>query len=115
MILHIAEPAEWAAAVASTEQLYTAPSLIREGFIHCSTSAQLLGSAERHFPDDDELVVIVIDAERAGAPLVFEDSYGSGTEFPHLYGPVPVAAVSTVAPLRRVGGRFVWPEELPAE
>ncbi|HWM35868.1 MAG TPA: DUF952 domain-containing protein, partial [Streptomyces sp.] len=52
--------------------------------------------------DPDELVVLVIDSDRITSPLRYEppepgacadDATGESEEFPHIYGPLPVAAV----------------------
>ena len=57
----------------------------RDGFIHLSTGDQLEGTAERHFLNRDDLLLVAFDAAALGAPLRFEPSRG-GALFPHLYG-----------------------------
>lgn len=69
------------------------PSLAEEGFIHCSYENQVLTPANQRFSGRHDLVLLVLDAQRIPSPLVIEDSYGSGTEFPHVYGPIPVDAI----------------------
>lgn len=44
----------------------------------------------------DELVVLVIDSERVPAPVRFEAPEPGADEFPHIYGPLPVEAVTEV-------------------
>ena len=93
-LYHLATEAEWAAGQASGE---LAPaSLAEEGFVHCSWGSQVQGTVERHFAGVTGLLALHLDAEALDAPLVVEDSYGSGTAYPHVYGPVPVAAVTEV-------------------
>lgn len=101
-VYHLVDPAVWAAAGAE----YRPESLAAEGFVHLSFTDQVAGSADRHLADASALVALEVDPAAAGAELVVEDSYGSGTAFPHLYGPLPRAAVVRVIPLRRAGGRW---------
>lgn len=103
MILHITTASAWAQAQAGGT--YRDPSLEHEGFIHCSTREQLAGTLARHFAGVADLVVLEIDPALLDAPVVYEDSYGSGTEFPHVYGPIPLAAVvATERPNTELGG-----------
>lgn len=83
--------------------------------MHASSREQLLGSAERHFGGASELVVLAIDEARVEVPLRWEDTSGRGERYPHLYGPVPTAAVVAAARLARgPEGRFgPLPAELP--
>jgi uncharacterized protein (DUF952 family) len=37
-----------------------------------------------------------IDEDRLTSPVVVEDLVGSGEPFPHIYGPIDLAAVVTV-------------------
>ncbi len=95
-LLHISTPAAWAAAQSAGE--YRDPSLDTEGFIHLSTPAQVLIPANERYAGRNDLVLLVISPDRLGAPLVFEDTYGSGMEFPHVYGPIDLDAVVAVVP-----------------
>ena len=90
-LYHLASAQEWAAAQASGA--IVPASLADEGFVHCSWGAQVAGTLDRHFPGRTDLLALHLDAEHLDAPLVIEDSYGSGSAYPHVYGPVPVAAV----------------------
>jgi uncharacterized protein (DUF952 family) len=94
---HLALPAEWDAAVAagSYERSTRGRSLAEEGFIHTSLAHQVRGTAELFYADLDELVLLRIDGDRVGAPVKVEGG------FPHIYGPLPVAAVTEARPLRR--------------
>ena len=38
-------------------------------------------------------MLLRIDPALVTSPIVVEDLVGSGVEFPHVYGPIPVAAV----------------------
>jgi uncharacterized protein (DUF952 family) len=89
MIFHIADPALWLAA----NETYKPAPFDREGFIHCSTAAQLDGTLRKHFSGMDEVLLLAIDTEAEKDYIRFEDLYGSGQEFPHVYRPLPVASV----------------------
>jgi uncharacterized protein (DUF952 family) len=67
---------------------------VTEGFIHCSTAAQVESSGRRHFAGQAGLVVLEIDPEKLRWELRWEDSHGEA--FPHLYGPLDLDAVISV-------------------
>ena len=96
-LYHLASADEWAAARAAGA--IVPPSLEAEGFVHCSWGAQVAGTLARHFAGRTDLLALHLDAEHLDAPLVIEDSYGSGSAFPHVYGPVPLAAVIEALPI----------------
>ncbi len=74
------------------------PSLESEGFIHCSYANQVLLPANALFRGQTDLLLLVIDPAILCSSLVVEDSYGSGTEFPHVYGPIELEAVISTVP-----------------
>ena len=88
MIYHIVSRESWDAALVQGE--YRAPSLITEGFIHCSDEDQVMGSAERYYRGQSGLVLLAIDERRLTAPLKYERL------FPHIYGPLNLDAVASV-------------------
>ena len=98
-LFHILQRPAWAAALAAGS--YRPPSLADEGFVHFSFAEQVAGTANARFRDVPDLIVLEFDAARIGADVVVEDSYGSGTAFPHVYAPIPVAAAVAVHELRR--------------
>jgi uncharacterized protein (DUF952 family) len=69
---------------------------IRDGFIHFSTAAQVAETAARHFAEQQDLLLIGVEAERLGQALIWEPARG-GDPFPHLYGSLPLSAVTSVA------------------
>jgi len=104
-VYHLVDPTTWDEA----GERYRAASLASEGFIHLSFAHQVAGSADRHLADAPALIAVEVDAARAGSPVVVEDSYASGTAFPHLYGPLPRTAVIAVHPMTRsAGGRWMF-------
>jgi uncharacterized protein (DUF952 family) len=98
-LFHIVARSDWRAAVAAGE--YRAASLQSEGFIHCSFAGQVAAVANARYRDAHDLCVVELDPARLSAPIRVEDSYGSGTEYPHVYGPIPVATATAVHDLPR--------------
>lgn len=93
-LLHITTPDGWAAAQRAGAVTATMNS---EGFVHCSTRAQLPGTLGRHFAGAGPLLGLVLDPARVG-DLRWEESFG-GRRFPHVYNPLPLDAVMAVEPL----------------
>ena len=97
MIYHFCPRADWAAARASG--VYEAESLGTQGFIHFSPLDQVHVSATLRARGRTDLVVLQVDEARLAEPAVWEDGdppHPDGRLFPHVYGPVPVAAVVAV-------------------
>ena len=92
-IFHITTREQWNHA--SLAGKYQADSLLTEGFIHCSTGAQLAASGRRHFAGEIGLVVLEIDPAELRWELRWEES-PQGETFPHLYGPLDLDAVISV-------------------
>jgi len=111
-LYHIADRAAWTAAAAVGEYRVSTRgmTLDEQGFIHCSQRHQLRAVAEQFYADADDLVVLVIDSARVPAPIRCEAPAPGAEEYPHIYGPLPVAAVTTVIPVTRdPAGRFILP------
>jgi len=112
LIYKIADRGEFEAAMATG--LFHGAAVDRaDGFIHFSNAAQLRETGRRHFAGRDDLVLAAIDATLLGDALRHEKSRG-GDLFPHLYGPLPAAAVVWVTPLQRdAGGALTFPGDIP--
>jgi len=95
ILFHLTTAAAWSAAL--DRGVYAPPSLAGEGFIHLSTARQWLRVLDRFYRDVPDQVLLTIDAARLSAPLSHEAA--DGDVFPHLYGPLDIAAVTDVAPL----------------
>jgi uncharacterized protein (DUF952 family) len=109
-IYHITTAAAWAEAQAAGA--YSADSLATEGFIHFSTSEQLLWVAERFYRGLAGLLLLTVDTERLTAELRFEESE-PGRQFPHLYGPLNLDAVIATQPFTpNRDGSFTLPPGL---
>lgn len=105
-VFHITTAQRWKAALEAGE--YRPPSLETERFIHFSRADQLLGSANRFFATETNVVVLQVNTSKLIAPL--RDEPADGMVFPHLYGPLNIDAVENVLPLpRKLDGSFVHP------
>lgn len=91
MLVHILDIDTWE-RVRSTAS-HAPPSLASEGFIHLSRPDQVLVPANRFYAGRTDLVLLFIDEDRLPDALIWEDTVGEGQAFPHLYAPLPVAAV----------------------
>jgi uncharacterized protein (DUF952 family) len=96
-IYKIAPEALWREAE-KTGTFLGAPIDLADGFIHFSTEDQVRETAARHFSGQERLLLMAIDAAALGAALKYEVSRG-GALFPHLYGPLDLAAVKWARPL----------------
>jgi uncharacterized protein (DUF952 family) len=76
------------------------PADIADGYIHLSRDTQLAATLDKHFSGVDGLMLAAVDLSRLGATVRWEPSRG-GQLFPHIYGPLPVEAVVSVATLQR--------------
>jgi uncharacterized protein (DUF952 family) len=114
-IVHITTPAAWAAA--QQAGAYRGPTLDREGFIHCSTPAQVAGTLQRYFTGEPQVVLLYIDPARLTAELRYEAST-NGDRYPHLYGPLNPAAVvraEVISPTRPLPAMEPAPAHNPAK
>jgi uncharacterized protein (DUF952 family) len=72
------------------------------GFVHLSTSDQVDIPGRALFAGRDDMALLVIDSRRLADEVRLEegDPPTAGVLFPHLYGPLPHAAVIDVLPYR---------------
>ena len=93
-IYHITTADAWAKAQEVGE--YIADSLAIEGFIHCSSEAQVAGVLERYYKGQTNLVKLTIDKSKVQHPLIYELAGSINEVFPHIHGPINVSAVVSV-------------------
>ncbi|PWU53481.1 DUF952 domain-containing protein [Micromonospora sp. S4605] len=91
MIYKLLPTTEWDEALAAGRLAGTAVDR-QDGFVHLSAADQVVETARRHFAGVTGLTLLTVDPARLGGALRWEPSRG-GQLFPHLYGPLPVAAV----------------------
>ncbi len=99
-IFHLAVAAEWERARASGayDRSTIDTSLAEEGFIHCSFPHQVQATADRYYRGRDDIVLLAVRPDRLGVDVVVEEA-SSGERFPHVYGPIPVDAVTSATPV----------------
>ncbi len=93
----IVDADEWDAARANGVYDGSAVDLA-DGFIHLSDADQLAETAARHYAGRRNLRLVEVDLTALGDTVVWEASRG-GALFPHIYGPLPVAAALSDRPL----------------
>jgi len=102
MIFHITSRKAWEEA--KMKGVYRAESLTTEGFIHCSTLAQVLPVADNFYKGQIGLVLLMIEPTLLSPDLKWEPPSGgtpppgvpAGDPFPHIYGPINLDAVLKV-------------------
>lgn len=93
IILHIAKKEQWEHA--KRTGVYTGDTLESEGFIHCSTSKQIIKVANALFHGQKGLVLLVIDSDKVKSEIRYEGVEGR-ERYPHVYGPLNIDAVAKV-------------------
>ena len=116
-VYHIVPREDWDVAQAKGE--YRPASVDAQGFVHCSTRAQVVATANRYFHGEDGLVLLCIDTALVTSPLRYQPPDMPGHDpddhelFPHLYGALNVDAVKRVLPFPcHADGSFSLPAEL---
>jgi len=100
-LVHICRSEEWTRAC--SEGRYLPPSSAEAGFVHLSTPAQAHLPANRLFTGRRDLILLHIDTRLVDAPIRWEPGVPGDPEgmlFPHLYGPLPLEAVTAVTDFR---------------
>lgn len=98
LIFHMCRREEWESAQALGAYPGSSQD-VADGFIHFSTAQQLPESARRHRAGQTGLVLLAADPALLGDALRWEPSR-RGALFPHLHGPLPLAAVRWARELR---------------
>jgi uncharacterized protein (DUF952 family) len=98
-LFHIVAASVWDRSRRDGE--YRPESLDSEGFVHFSFVHQVSAVANARYRTASGLCVVEVDSAALPHEIRVEDSYGSGTEFPHVYGAIPTAAAIRVHPLER--------------
>ncbi len=97
LIFKICDQTEWADAIIAGE--YRGSSDDRhDGFIHLSTAQQVQETADKHFADRTDLILIAFHSDDFADTLRWEASRG-GQLFPHVYGILAVANARWTKPL----------------
>ncbi|KAB8189089.1 DUF952 domain-containing protein [Nonomuraea phyllanthi] len=94
MIHHLALANDWHAAQKAGEYRISTlgRTLDQEGFIHCSRDHTQLRAVHTTFYAHLTDPLLVLDIDPTGLDIRLENDY------PHLYGPLPLTAVTAVHP-----------------
>jgi len=112
-IYHVCKRGEWHAAQARGAYAGSTQDA-KDGFIHFSALAQVRASTAKHRAGQDDLTLLVVDAEQLGDALKWEPSRDD-LLFPHLYAELPVTAViETLEIDLGSDGVHVFPHGYPA-
>ena len=121
IILHMTPRSDWEAA--QKAGYHTAESLQTQGFIHCSTAAQVVKVANKHYRSANaDLVLLCIDTDKLASPWKFEPPINPKTgeyeatadeEYPHIYGTINLDSVVQVVDFpANADGLFSLPDEI---
>ena len=97
-IFHLITPEVWSTAreTGSWTTSTRGRTLEQEGFVHCSQAHQVEGVRAFWFADLDEVVLLEIETDLLTSPWRTEQLPGADQPYPHVYGPVDLAAVVQV-------------------
>lgn len=93
-IVHLCSRQAWQAA--QERGAYTAESLEKEGFIHCSRPGQMLVVANAFYRGLSDLLLLWLDPARLQPELRWEAV--EPQEFPHVFGPINLDCIQAAVP-----------------
>jgi uncharacterized protein (DUF952 family) len=109
-IYHVTFASDWTSAQSAGEYtLSTRGARLEDvGYIHASFAHQVERVGTFVFGDASEpVVVLAIAPGLLGCPVRAENLEGDAERFPHIYGPLPTAAVVEVHQARLEGNQLV--------
>ncbi len=113
-IFHITEPSRWERAlVEGSYACSTRDATLRDvGFVHCSFRHQVETVANCVYSDwTGPLLLLEMDPDKIPSEIRIENLDGGTEVFPHVYGPLPTAAVTVVHQLKRQPGGWTLPND----
>ncbi|MBU3676978.1 MAG: DUF952 domain-containing protein [Chitinophagaceae bacterium] len=66
----------------------------KDGYIHCSTAEQAPETKDKFFKDMKDLVLLTVDVNQVQKNIKWEESPASGKVYPHIYGILPLSAIT---------------------
>ena len=107
LIYKIVPRADWSAV---KEQYEGSAHDCADGFLHFSTWEQLSDTLRLYYAGQDDLILVAVNTATLGATLKWEYSNSRNQDFPHLFAALPLAAVTSTAPIiKDTDGIFVLP------
>ncbi|MEM9717453.1 MAG: DUF952 domain-containing protein [Pseudomonadota bacterium] len=104
LIYKIFRQSEWQ-ALQNAGRTQGAPIDLADGYIHFSTAETVIETAEKHFADEDGLILASVEVDQLGDQLKWEPSRG-GALFPHLYDILRLDQIQHSAPIPKTGKSF---------
>jgi len=100
-VFHLTTPQEWAASLAAGAHTGSTRGrrLAEEGYVHCSEAHQVDGVRARFYADVPDLLLLEVETDLLTSPWRIEQVDGADQSFPHVYGPLDLAAIVDVRPL----------------
>ncbi len=89
-LLHVARVEDWRAAQA--EGAYAVPAG-RDRFTHACFPEQLDGVLERFHAGTPREALVLLEVDPEGLPVRVEAARDGAGDFPHVFGPIPLANV----------------------
>jgi uncharacterized protein (DUF952 family) len=98
LLVHLISAGDWERA--KIDGHHRPPSLDAVGFVHMSASTQVHLPANRLYAGRADLLLLRCDPAKLDGPVLWEPGVPTDPQsmlFPHLYGPLPTAAVVSVS------------------
>ncbi|PWU19697.1 MAG: DUF952 domain-containing protein [Bdellovibrio sp.] len=113
-LFHIVSRTDW--KTHSDGKSYVPSSLTKEGYIHLSTNEQVLGTANRFFKGQNDLLLLELSIPADDPKLKFESTEGDKNDrssfFPHYYGKLKINSVRRILILEpSPDGNFAFPSK----
>jgi uncharacterized protein (DUF952 family) len=90
---------------------YLPETFNQDGYIHCSIKDQVIRVANSFFPNQKDLLLLEIDDSKLHEKIVYENLDGGVELFPHIYGNIPLTAISQLAALDFQELGYVFPRK----
>ena len=110
MIYRITSIVDWESALSTGH--FASADLAKEGFIHCSAHHQIVRTANKYYRGHANLLLLEIDDVALASSVKFEDLGTAEDRFPHVYGAIPLSAISRNFKLVESTDGFALPDEL---
>ena len=109
IITHIIRENEW--LLIKDNDMYFAPSLKQDGFIHCSDLNQACKVADFIYKEESGILLLIIDTDKLDSKVIWEDLYNLEEDYPHIYGPLNLSSVVNVIELKLdINNKFYLPK-----
>lgn len=118
-IYHLVAETEFGSQV--KDGCYHPRYLAETGFVHCALGPSVIPVANDFFSQlSEKLLLLEIDPALLSCETRYEQAAPVGgcgsthlagaTQFPHVYGPIEIAAIRSAGVMVRSSGGYQWPE-----